>query len=260
MLRFAALLGPETLEQLWEALNAINPQAALLVVFVLLFFAGCGLPLPEDIPLTFTGILVGLPVVQNEFGGVYNTIWVVALVCYSSILSGDLVAYHLGKKFGHALARHAPFKWMMPEHRVERLDRWFRKFGNWTVFLGRMVAGIRFVTFVMAGMARMPRSRFIIYDSLAALITVPAWIVLGYVLGSHFHDIVKWTARINRTTWIAVGCLVALYFVYRYYRRRVRRARKMETLGMGSEEIPQSEGKLVVVDGDVVRGGRGDAV
>lgn len=223
MLRFAALFGPETLEQLWQAFNTVDPQVALLIVFVFLFLAGCGLPVPEDIPLTFTGILLSLPVVQHEFGSLAAAIAVVALVCYASILSGDLVAYHLGRKYGRSLALHRPFKWLMPAHRVERLDRWFVKFGNWTVFLGRMMAGVRFVTFVLAGMTRMPRSRFIIYDSLAALVTVPAWLTLGYVLGAHFHDIVKWISRIHRTTWIAVGALLVLILTYRFYRRRLKK-------------------------------------
>jgi len=87
------------------------------------------------------------------------------------------------------------------------------------VFFGRMVAGVRFVTFVIAGMARMPLSRFIVFDSLGALITVPVWLVLGYVLGTHFDQIVQWMSRISTTTWILVAAMVLLVVLWRLAHR-----------------------------------------
>jgi len=215
----------ESLEQIWQFINGIDPQYALLAIFVLLFLAGCGLPLPEDIPLTFSGILLGFGPMQSAYGGVVNSAILVGAVCYTSIITGDLVAYHLGKKYGRTLTRYRPFKWAMPERRIARLDRWFARFGSWTVFLGRMVAGIRFVTFVMAGMARMPLREFVLFDSLAALVTVPAWIILGYVLGTHFKQIVEWMSTLSTTTWILLGCLLVFFIIYRLCRRRVKNRR-----------------------------------
>ncbi len=214
----ASLVTAADLEALWGALGNLDPQIALFCVFVLLFLAGCGLPLPEDIPLTFTGILLGLPSTQSTFGGMTSSIITISLVCYSSILTGDLVAYQLGKKYGKSISRYPPFKWAMSQKRMARMDRWFARFGNSTVFFGRMVAGIRFVTFVMAGMARMPIRRFVLYDSLAALVTVPAWIVLGYYVGTHFHEIVEWMSTINTTTWIVLGALASLFLLYKLVR------------------------------------------
>ncbi|MBM4353389.1 MAG: hypothetical protein FJ109_06265 [Deltaproteobacteria bacterium] len=63
----ASIFSPESLASLWQSLNSIDPLWALLVVFLVLFLAGCGLPLPEDIPLTFAGILLGLPATQERF-------------------------------------------------------------------------------------------------------------------------------------------------------------------------------------------------
>lgn len=222
MLVLAALLSADKLEGLWASISGISPEIAILIIFALLFLAGCGLPMPEDIPLTFSGIFLGLPAFQEAFGGFWGAVAVVGATAYTSILSGDLVAYCLGKRYGKSIARIPPFKWAMSEKRIARLDRWFRKFGNATVFFGRMVAGVRFVTFVMAGMARMPLSRFIMFDSLAALITVPAWVILGYVVGTHFRQIIDWMSTLNRTTWIAAGTVLALFVIYKLY-KRVRR-------------------------------------
>jgi membrane protein DedA with SNARE-associated domain len=220
MYTLASLFSAESLEHLWLGLNGIDPQLALFIVFALLFLAGCGLPLPEDIPLTFTGILLGLPATQDLFGGMTSAVLVVGLVCYASIITGDLIAYWLGKRYGRAITRIPPFKWAVPEHRIRKLNDWFERFGNWTVFFGRMVAGIRFVTFMVAGMTRMPVGKFIFFDSLAALITVPAWIILGFMVGTHFQRIVNWMSTVSTTTWVVLGIAAMVFLVYRFVRKR----------------------------------------
>ena len=225
MLMLATLGSSDTLETLWIWLNGIDPQVALLLVFILLFLAGCGLPMPEDIPLVFTGILIGLPSTQSLYGGWIPAMLVASVVCYTSILTGDVVAYTLGRRYGHAISRVPPFKWAMSKKRIDRLDRWFVRFGNWTVFFGRMVAGIRFVTFVMAGMARMPLHKFIAFDTLGAVVTVPAWICLGYILGTHFQRIAEWMSMVSTTTWIVLASVVLVFVGYRWV-RRARRTRK----------------------------------
>ncbi len=216
----AALITPEMLQGWWDALQTINPFWALGVVWVLLFLAGAGLPLPEDIPLTFTGILLGMPSVDDHFGGFVPAVAIVGTVCYTSIIMGDLIAYYLGRHYGRGLALVRPFKWFLTEKRLHKLDGWFHRFGNWTVFWGRMVAGIRFVTFFTAGMTRMKVSSFILYDSLAALITVPVWITLGIVLGTHFDEILAWMGHLNTGVWIAVGIVLVLIVAWRLFRRK----------------------------------------
>ena len=228
MLDVAAIVTPEQLQSLWLSLQTMDPSIALVSACGLLFLAGAGLPVPEDIPLTFMGIMLGVPSIRQGLGGSMPALLTVFGAAYVSILLGDLVAYWLGRRFGRELAQHRLFRWLITPKRVARLERWFQKFGNWTVFLGRMVAGIRFVTFVSAGAAKMPLSRFILFDSLAALVTVPAWIGLGYFLGTHFDSIVKWIGRVNATVWIAVGVAGVAVIVAMVIRRRRRRARELK--------------------------------
>jgi membrane protein DedA with SNARE-associated domain len=231
MWTLAALFTAQDMERWWAVIENVDPVFALIAVFVLLFLAGCGLPVPEDIPLIFTGILLGLPGVHAAYGGKAEALAIVAVACYSAILTGDLVAYHIGRKWGLSVAVYPPFKWALSERRVERLQSWYHRFGSWTVFFGRMVAGIRFVSFVCAGMARMSRTKFILFDSLAALVTVPFWIVVGYVLGTHFRDIAVWMSRVSRTTWLLVGLLILVLFGNWLYRRL--RRRKVEHRNVG---------------------------
>src|SRR5690242_1100290 len=69
------------------------------VLFGLLFACGLGLPLPEDIPLMAAGVLIAN-------GKMHVAVAAVAAWC--GIIGGDIVLYHLGKKFGLEITR-VPF-------------------------------------------------------------------------------------------------------------------------------------------------------
>jgi membrane protein DedA with SNARE-associated domain len=195
-----------------------------------LFVSGAGLPMPEDIPLTFTGILLSLPQTAEYFGGFVPALLTLGALIYLSIICGDLIAYSMGRRFGKDIATWPLLRRALSPKRRARLERWFAKYGNWAVFIGRMMAGVRFVTFVSAGIARMPIHRFVIFDTLASLVTVPAWIFLGYVIGTHFDQLMVWMSRINTTTWIVAATgIIAFFVVRKILRRRKEQRQALET-------------------------------
>lgn len=221
----ASLFDREGLQSIWAYINTLDTGLTIGVIFLVLFVSGAGLPIPEDIPLTFTGILLSLPQTANHFGGFIPALISIGVTIYSAIICGDLIAYSLGRKFGADIATWPGLRIALSPRRLARLERWFAKYGNWAVFLGRMMAGVRFVTFVSAGIARMPTHRFILFDSLASLVTVPAWIALGYVIGTHFDKLLVWMSRVNTTTWIVLGTAVLAFFVVRWFLRRRKEKR-----------------------------------
>ena len=221
-----ALLDREDLESLWATIGALDPVYTLAAILGVLFVSGAGVPIPEDIPLTFTGILLSLPQTVERFGGPVPAIITVGLITYTAIITGDLVAYTLGRRFGNDIATWPLLRLALSPKRRARLERWFARYGNWAVFLGRMVAGVRFVTFVSAGIAKMPVHRFVLFDSLASLVTVPAWIFLGYMIGTHFDQLLVWMSRVNTTSWIVLGVGAVAFFVVRRILRRRRESRR----------------------------------
>ncbi|MFH1530912.1 MAG: DedA family protein [Pseudomonadota bacterium] len=225
--RGAALLDREALESIWTYINTLNTGFTFAVLFAVLFVSGAGIPIPEDLPLTFTGILLSLPQTAAYFGGFIPALVTTGSMIYISIITGDLVAYWLGHRFGRDIASWRGLRRALSPKRLARLERWFARYGNWAVFLGRMMAGVRFVTFVSAGIARMPVHRFVIFDTLASLITVPAWIYLGYMIGTHFDRLKVWMGRVNTTTWIIAAAGILAFFVVRKILQR-RRERETE--------------------------------
>jgi membrane protein DedA with SNARE-associated domain len=103
--------------------------------------------------------------------------------------------------------------------RRQKVERHFAQHGNLTVLAGRFMPGLRSLVFGMAGMSRMTYLRFLILDGLAALVSVPLFIIVGY----RFADKLDWLfARIDHIKHFLIPCLlvlaagaIALYFIRR---------------------------------------------
>src|SRR3954471_2477548 len=83
------ILGLINLERVAELMDI--GWAGYVVLFGLLFSCGLGLPLPEDIPLLISGAMIAAGKMHL----------VIACVCaWCGIVGGDVVLYHIGKKWG----------------------------------------------------------------------------------------------------------------------------------------------------------------
>ncbi len=152
-------------------------------IFVVLFISGLGLPLPEDIPLSIAGFTTFK---QSNDQFVFLHYLAAFLFVVIPILSGDLVAYHMGKKFGFGIRDRFKFlRTALSSRRIARVQHWFDKYGAFSVFMGRQVAGVRFVTFFTAGTMRVPLPKFVLFDFLGCMVSVPAWLTLGTLASSY---------------------------------------------------------------------------
>src|ERR1700704_1574340 len=80
---------------------------------------------------------------------------------------------------GRGLARH------IPGEKVQRTIQTFAKHGPKFIMAARFVPGLRAVTYFVAGTTGVPYWKFILYDGLAACVSAPAWVYLGWWAGQH---------------------------------------------------------------------------
>ena len=167
------------MDRLFYFLTDLSSFGAYLAVFTVLLSCGISLPLPEDIPLVASGYLI-----WDKTFSPFPTF----LVTMSSILIGDFIVFYLGKKLGFRYLFQARDKPLFKVKSVRRARAYFRKYGDKIVFFARFIVGFRVVVFFMAGAMKMKPSRFLFFDSMAALISVPLWLLLGYLLGCNFGN------------------------------------------------------------------------
>jgi membrane protein DedA with SNARE-associated domain len=184
-----------------------------------LFVAGLGVPVPEDIPLIFGGAMAG--------AGKIN-VYIHFGISMAFILIGDSCLYYIGRRLGNASEGKGFFAKLLTPSRRAKAQGYYDRFGNWTVFFGRFVAGIRGAIFLSAGVVRFPFWRFLLLDFLAALISVPVWIYLGWTFGENWEVILEKAKAAQGWVLGGIALVVISVFVALKMRKRAK-ARAEET-------------------------------
>lgn len=207
----------------WNTEHRAIIWSAIVVVLTL---AGAGLPLPEDIPLTLSGFTVFKQ--SGDSFVLLNYVLAFGAVVVP-ILAGDIVAYGMGRRWGFGLRdRFRLVRRVLSDKRMHRVQRWFDHYGNFTVFLGRQVAGVRFVTFFSAGAMRMPLSKFVLYDFLGCLVSVPVWLTLGGLAAVYGKEWLDVAAKQVGSGFLVGAVLMFLGLVF-YVRLRAARRPQLES-------------------------------
>lgn len=155
---------------------AANPESAGLAIFIISAvesLALVGILIPGVIILFAFGTLVGagvLPVVP------------VLLWAFAGAVVGDQISFWLGWGLKERLWQIWPLS-RYPQF-VGRSERFFRRYGAASVFIGRFIGPIRPVIPAMAGMSNMPPMRFTLVNLASAALWSPAYMLPGAVLGA----------------------------------------------------------------------------
>jgi membrane protein DedA with SNARE-associated domain len=155
-------------------LSSLVAPVAYPALVVLLLGCGVGLPLSEDVILVVAGYLVGRG---------FTNPWWTFVVCYPCVVAGDVLLYEGGRRLGNWPWAQKHLKGILTPRRRRVAEKLFARWGVLTVAVARQVIGLRSPTFVFAGVSRMPRVEFIVTDSLAALVAVPLFMVIGDLMG-----------------------------------------------------------------------------
>ncbi len=165
----------------FESLTTIlnTPAFALWGPFAGLLLCGMGLPVPEDIILIVAGFLAG----QNGW-----PILPPILVTYAGILIGDSFIFLVGRSVGHKILRSKLAQKILSPERLEKSREAFHKYGIWVCFFGRFLPGVRTAIFFTGGTLKYPFYKFFLMDGLAALVSAPLFVWLGYWAGETLSE------------------------------------------------------------------------
>ena len=143
---------------------------------------------------------------------------VLAVVVVAAIV-GDSVGYEIGKHVGTRV-----LKWDFLQHRrsrVEQAQDFLSRRGGSAVFLGRWVAFFRAVMPALAGTARMPYRKFLVWNAAGGLVWGVTVVMLGYLAGLSYQQI---EGKFGSIVAYVVGGLVVLglgvWFLRRHRRER----------------------------------------
>jgi membrane protein DedA with SNARE-associated domain len=193
-----------------------------LGVFLILFVAGLGVPIPEELPIMAGGVLAHEGVVRW---------WLMLPVCVLGVLSGDVVLYWIGRHWGERVLSWRAVRFVMSREREESLKAAYRRHGVKIVFTARHVMGLRAAAFLTAGIARVPFGKFLAVDAAAAMVGVPVSFGLAFFFTDQLEAIIAGVHRVER--WVVILALVvaAAWIGIRAYRRSQALERETSTRG-----------------------------
>jgi membrane protein DedA with SNARE-associated domain len=198
---------------LLQQLTTIFAENGYAAVFIALMICGAGLPLPEDITLVAGGVIAGL--------GYANVHAMVALAMFG-VLLGDSAIFMLGHHYGARILQWRFVARVLTPSRYAKVQEKFDQYGNRMLFFARFLPGMRTTVYLTAGTThRVSFLRFLLIDTLAALISVPFWVYLGYFGADNHEWLMKWMHRGQSSLWVLVGILVLVILVL-WWRRKHR--------------------------------------
>ena len=146
-------------------------------ILFLIVFSETGLVimpfLPGDSLLFVAGTLAA--------GGGLNVHAIVVLLIAAAIL-GDTVNYWVGHRLGRRLFQNPGARMLRPEF-LARTERFYAKYGAKTIVLARFVPIVRTFAPFVAGMGRMPYTKFLAYNVIGAVTWVALFTYAGYLFG-----------------------------------------------------------------------------
>lgn len=178
-------------------------------VFVLMLVESCGVPMPSEVIMPFSGFLVA----KGELN-----FWLVVVIGAVGNLVGSWLAYFIGYKGGRPLIEKYGKYILISHHDLDLADRWFAKFGDWMVFIGRLLPVVRTYISFPAGIAKMNLKRFSIYTLVGALLWSALFAWLGVKMGDNWELIRQKLHDFDMAILVLILLSIGVY-VWRHVRK-----------------------------------------
>jgi membrane protein DedA with SNARE-associated domain len=182
-------------------------------ILILMALESSFFPFPSEVVLPPGGYLAA----QGRMNGVL----VLASGVAGSLL-GAVVNYVLAVRLGRPLLHRYSKYLLIKESSLDKSEAFFRRHGEFSTFIGRLIPVIRQYISLPAGLARMNLPKFSAYTALGAGIWCAILTYIGWYLGRHGdrllqEDVSRYTTL---TTLVLAPLLVIAIIVYVLIRRR----------------------------------------
>ncbi len=177
MLDFLKLLtDPQSIIQyggLWLLLFVIFAETGL-------FF---GFFLPGDNLILIAGIIAAI-----HPDWLYNLSFpIIALLMIISAILGNTTGYWFGKILGNKIYEKKESFFFRKTH-IEKTRIFYDKYGALTLILGRFIPIVRTFAPILAGVINVPKTKFLAYNVIGAVLWIGSLGTIAYYLGIHYAE------------------------------------------------------------------------
>ena len=167
------------------------------------------IPLPSEIIMPFSGYLVTT--------GRFGLFWTGVAGAFGCVI-GSVLAYGVGIWGGRPFLEKYGRYVLISHKDLDVADRFFTKYGDWSIFISRLLPVIRTFISLPAGIAKMNFSKFVIYTFLGSFHWCLGLAFVGKVMGENWETLRVYFRKAD----VVIGVLIVagiIYFVYRHVKK-----------------------------------------
>jgi len=195
---------------------AENSAFAPWMVFVLILLAGFNIPISIDVIMVLTAFLAATMIPEQ-------TPFLFISVLFGTYFSA-MICYWMGRKVGIKLLKIRYFAKLLPKERLEKVGKFYEKYGLLTLLIGRFIPfGVRNCIFMTTGMSKANFRKFILRDALACSIWASVCFFAFYRLGQNYEMLLSRVKTLNLFIFLAFGVTVIAFVWYKKYRKKQSR-------------------------------------
>lgn len=172
-------------------------------IFFLMVAESALIPIPSEVIMSFSGYLVST--------GKFNVIYVIIAGSIGNLV-GSLIAYFVGIYLGRGfILKYGKYVLLKKSH-LEFAESYFKKYGDKSTFISRLLPAIRTYVSLPAGVAKMNLKKFAAYTLIGSIIWNSALTYVGITLGVEWNSIRKYSTYFDAIVVIAVIVAIILYW------------------------------------------------
>ena len=173
-----------------------------LGIFALMVAESALIPIPSEIIMPFSGYLAST--------GKLNPILIILAGSVGNLV-GSLIAYFIGIKLGReVILKYGKYILLKKSH-LDWTESFFKKYGDRTTFVSRLLPAIRTYISLPAGIAEMNLKKFSIYTFAGSIIWSTMLTYVGVTLGEEWTKIRQYSHYIDIA--VIAGIIIVIIII-----------------------------------------------
>jgi membrane protein DedA with SNARE-associated domain len=194
-----------------QRINFLIEHYGYLGIIVVLIGGIIGLPIPDEVLLTYVG--------YNVFQGKLKYI-LSLLSAFSGAAGGISLSYYVGYRFGLPLLKKFGPKFHITEQKINLTKNLFQKIGPTVLLIGYFIPGVRHLAAYIAAINKYPFRKFLVFAYTGAFIWTFTFITLGRKLGQDWKQVETYLAKYSLYLILFIF-IIFIIFYYFWKKKRV---------------------------------------
>lgn len=180
-------------------------------IFIGMFLESTPIPIPSELIMIPAGIAAS--------HGVMNIYFVIFFGVLGNV-AGAIFSYYAAKLVGRAILFRVGKYFFLKPPAIIKIENFFNNHGTISIFVGRLIPGVRHLISLPAGVARMNFKLFCCYTFFGSAFWTIILTILGYCIGKN-EDLIKEYLHILALIVSALcAALIAIYVIINKRRRK----------------------------------------